>query len=156
LAGFEFDINESVGMQTDAKYLSSTMDTLRVLASNTDGRAIVNRNDLAAGMAQITKDSSAYYLIGYNSTQAPSDGKFHEIKVKVKRPGAQVRGRRGYWALNAEQTARALNPPKLEPPKPVEAALNAATARPSSASVVRTWIGTARGENGKTRMTFVW
>ena len=52
-------------------------------------------------MKQIMRDSSAYYLLGYNSTQAPSDGKFHEIKVRVKRPGVQVRARKGYWALNA-------------------------------------------------------
>src|SRR5207248_5662420 len=77
LPGFEFDINEGINLQTDSKYLTSTMDTLRVLAENTDGRAIVNRNDLAIGMKQITRDSSAYYLIGYNSSQAPSDGKFH-------------------------------------------------------------------------------
>jgi VWFA-related protein len=156
LPGFEFDINENVGLRTDAKYLTSTMDTLRVLAEQTDGRAIVNRNDIAVGMKQITRDSSAYYLIGYNSSQAPSDGKFHEIKVRVKRPGIQVRARKGYWALNAEQTARALAPPKPPAPKPVEAAITAATSRPSRASVVRTWIGTARGENGKTRVTFVW
>ena len=112
LRGFEFDINEGIGLQTDSKYLNSTMDTLRMLAENTDGRAIVNRNDLAAGMKQITRDSSAYYLLGYNSSQAPSDGKFHEIKVRVKRPGVQVRARKGYWALTQEQTARALAPPK--------------------------------------------
>src|SRR4029453_18165037 len=156
LPGFEFDINENVGLRTDAKYLASTMDTLRTLAEQTDGRAIVNRNDIAVGMKQITRDSSAYYLIGYNSSQAPSDGKFHEIKVRVKRPGIQVRARKGYWALNAEQTARALAPPKAPAPKPVEAAITAATSRPSRASVVRTWIGTTRGENGKTRVTFVW
>jgi len=158
LPAFEFDINEGggIGIQTDANYLRSTMDTLRVLAENTDGRAIVNRNDIAVGMKQITKDQSAYYLIGYNSSQAPSDGKFHEIRVRVKRPGVQVRARKGYWALNAEQTARALAPPKAAVPKPVEAAINSAIARPSRASVVRTWIGTSRGENGKTRVTFVW
>ena len=156
LPGFEFDINEGVGLQTDSKYLTSTLDTLRVLADNTDGRAIVNRNDIAAGMKQITRDSSAYYLIGYNSSQAPADGKFHEIKVRVKRPGVQTRARKGYWALNAEQTARALAPPKTGPPKPVEAALAAAVSRPSRATVVRTWIGTSRGDNGKTRITFVW
>jgi VWFA-related protein len=156
LPGFEFDINEGVGLQTDSKYLSATMDTLRTLAENTDGRAIVNRNDLAAGMRQITRDSSAYYLIGYNSSQAPSDGKFHEIRVKVKRSGVQVRARKGYWALTATETARALAGPGPATPKPVENALNTALARPSSASVVRTWIGTARGENGKTRLTFVW
>jgi VWFA-related protein len=155
LPGFEFDINEGVNIQTDSTYLRSTQDTLRELAENTDGRAIVNRNDLDVGMRQITKDSSAYYLIGYNSSQAPSDGKFHEIKVRVKRPGVQVRARKGYWALNAEQTSRALAPSKQGPPKAVETAL-ASVNRPSRAAVVRTWIGTSRGDNGKTRVTFVW
>src|SRR5215510_4894175 len=155
LPGFEFDINEGVGIRTDNKYLSNLQDTLRVLAEQTDGRAIVNRNDIAVGMKQITRDSSAYYLIGYNSSQAPSDGKFHEIKVRVKRPGVQVRARKGYWALTQEQTARALAPPKAAAPKAVEVAL-AAVNRPGRASVVRTWVGTSRGENGKTRVTFVW
>jgi VWFA-related protein len=155
LTPFEFDINEGVGLQTDTKYLNSTMDTLRQLAEQTDGRAIVNRNDLVAGMKQITRDASAYYLIGYNSSRTTSDGKFHEIKVRVKRPGVQVRARKGYWALNQEETARALAPPKPSAPKAVDTAL-AAVNRPSRASVVRTWIGTSRGENGKTRVTFVW
>src|SRR5207248_7357307 len=114
---FEVAINEGGGLQTDTKYLASTMDTLRELSEQTDGRAIVNRNDLVAGMKQITRDASAYYLIGYNSSQAPSDGKFHEIKVRVKRPGVQVRARKGYWALNQSETARALAPPKPEQPK---------------------------------------
>jgi VWFA-related protein len=156
LPGFEFDINEGIGFQTDTKYLTSTMDTLRVLAENTDGRAIVNRNDIATGMKQITRDSSAYYLIGYNSAQAPTDGKFHEIKVRVKRPGVQVRARRGYWALNREEVARATAPPKPAVPKPVELAITNAVVRPSRASVVRSWVGMSRGENGKTRVTFVW
>jgi hypothetical protein len=58
--------------------------------------------------------------------------------------------------MTAAETARALAPPKAAVPKPVENALNAATMRPSSAAVVRTWIGTSRGDNGKTRLTFVW
>jgi VWFA-related protein len=155
LAVFEHDINEGVGLESDRAMLNSTMDTLRVLADQSDGRAIVNRNDLDAGMKQIIRDSSAYYLIGYNSTQAPADGKFHEIKVRVKRPGVQVRARKGYWALTAEETARALAPPKPGLPKPVEEAL-ASVERPGRAGVIRTWIGTSRGENGKTRVTFVW
>ena len=101
LATGEFDINENVGMQRSNDSLRQTQDTLRVLADETDGRAIVNRNDLARAMKQIVADSSAYYLIGYNSTQAPQDGKFHEIKVRVKRPGVEVRARKGYWALTA-------------------------------------------------------
>src|SRR5205823_3613824 len=82
-------------------------------------------NDLDVGMKQITRDSSAYYLIGYSSSQAPTDGKFHEIKVRVKRPGAQVRARKGYWALTPTETAKAMAPPKPGPPKAVEDALAA-------------------------------
>jgi VWFA-related protein len=157
LPGFEFDINENVGsMRMDQSFLNMTMDTLRTMAENTDGRAIVNRNDLDVGMKQIMRDSSAYYLIGYNSSQAPADGKFHEIKVRVKRAGLQVRARKGYWALNREETARALAPPKPSMPKPIENAIASATSRPSKASVIRSWVGTSRGENGKTRVTFIW
>ena len=157
LAVFEFDLSEpSVGNDTDRQYLNATMDSLRTLAENTDGRAIVNRNDLATGMKQIIRDSSAYYLLGYSSTAAPSDGKFHEIKVRVKRPGLQVRARKGYWALTAEETSRALAPPKPGPPPAVTAALSNVASATTRARVIRTWVGTSRGDNGKTRVTFVW
>jgi VWFA-related protein len=155
LAAFEYDINEGAGLQTDRKALQSSQDTLRVLAGETDGRAIVNRNDLDAGLRQIVRDSSAYYLLGYNSTRAPSDGKFHQIKVRVKRPGVQIRARKGFWALSAEETARATAPPKPEAPAAITAALTNLAAA-SRRDLVRTWIGTARGENGKTRVTLAW
>ena len=138
------------------KYLNSTMDTLRMLAENTDGRAIVNRNDLAAGMKQITRDSSAYYLIGYNSTQAPTDGKFHEIKVRVKRPGVQVRARKGYWALTQEQTAARARAAQGRAAEGGRGGAGRGQSARSCVGVVRTWVGTSRGENGKTRVTFVW
>ena len=51
------------------------------------------------GLRQIVRDSSAYYLLGYTSTLAQPDGKFHKINVRVKRPGLQVRARPGYLAL---------------------------------------------------------
>jgi VWFA-related protein len=151
----EFGADRNIGAQLSRQYLNSTIDTLRTLALETDGRAIVNRNDLTAGMKQIVRDTSAYYLLGYNSTLAPTDGKFHEIKVRVKRPGVQVRARKGYWAYTADDAAKALAPPKPGPPKAVETALST-IASPARARVVRTWIGTERGTNGKTRVTFVW
>ncbi len=131
-----------------------TMDTLRVLADNTDGRAIVNSNDLEVGLRQVIRDLSAYYLIGYASDRPASDGKFHEIKVRVKRPGVQVRARKGYWTPTAEEAAKALEPPKPGPPPEVTSAL-ASLAEPRG-RVIRTWIGTSRGDSGRTRVTFVW
>lgn len=155
LAVFDFDINENVGQQTDAGSLRSTQDTLRTLAEETDGRAIVNRNDLEGGLRQVVRDSSAYYLLGYNSARAPTDGKFHEIRVRVKRPSTQVRARKGYWALTAADTAKALAPPKPGPPPAIEHALATISSKPRG-TLITTWIGTARGENGKTRVTFIW
>src|SRR6185436_3180863 len=159
LAVGEFDVSDgSVDLQTDRNYLNQTMDTLRTLAVETDGRAIVNRNDLVGGMKQIVSDVSAYYLIGYNSTQAPADGKFHEIKVRVKRPGVQVRSRKGYWALTPEEKALSTAAPKAPTPAGVTAALSSVvnTSSASKSRAIRTWLGTSKGENGKTRVTFVW
>jgi VWFA-related protein len=151
----EFGIDQNISQQTDRQYLNNTMETLRTLAFNTDGRAIVNRNDLTMGMKQIVRDTSAYYLLGYNSTSTATDGKFHEIKVRVKRQGVQVRARKGYWAFTAEDAKRALAPPKPETPKAVDAALASITT-PSRSRLVRTWIGTGRGAAGKTKITLVW
>jgi VWFA-related protein len=156
LATGEFGIDQNIGQSVDRQYLTSTMETLRTLALNTDGRAIVNRNDLTMAMKQIVRDTSAYYLLGYNSTFTATDGKFHEIKVRVKRPGVQVRARKGYWAFTVEDAKRALSPPKADPPKAVETALSAIAAPVRSSRLVRTWIGTERGTAGKTRVTIVW
>jgi hypothetical protein len=157
LAAFEYDINQGgggIGLQVDRKHLEASLDTLRALAENTDGRAIVNTNDLAKGMRQIIRDASGYYLIGYNSAQAPTDGRFHKIDVDVTRKGVDVRARKGYWAYTAEDAARA-STPRVEAPAAVTAAL-ATMVDPPRGRPARFWIGTARGENGKSKVTFAW
>jgi len=154
LSAGEFDSSTNISIRTSQDYLNSSLDALRVLAENTDGRAIVNRNDLGTAMKQIIRDSSAYYLVGY-TTQAPTDGKFHEIKVRVKRPGVQVRARRGFWAFTEEDLKRAVAGPKPGPPAAVTKAL--ATIAPlTNRRYVRTWIGNDKGDAGKTKLTFVW
>ena len=154
LTTFEYDINQGVGLQTDRANLQSTMDTLHVLADNTDGRAIVNRNDLAVGMKQIMRDASGYYLLGYTSTSA-TDGKYHTLDVKSKRPGVEVRGRKGYWAYTAEDVARATSAAKEGPPTAVANALNTLST-PAREHTVRLWTGTDRADGGQTRVMFLW
>jgi VWFA-related protein len=156
LATGEFDIDQNVGFQRSNSSLRQTQDTLRVLADETDGRAFVNRNDFGKAMKQIVTDSSAYYLLGYNSSQAPQDGKFHEIKVRVKRSGADVRSRKGYWALTMADAARTVAAAKPGPPPAVSKALSSISEPSSRTRLVRTWVGTTRGDNGKTHVTFVW
>jgi VWFA-related protein len=156
LAAFEYDINQGVSLTTDKKMLTDSIDTLRVLADNTDGRAIVNRNDLANGMKQIMRDASGYYLLGYNSSAAPTDGKFHNIDVRVKRPNVEVRSRKGYWAYTNEDVARATASPKAGPAPAVSNALNS-IAEPAHGRPARFWVGTDRGQaTGQSRVTFVW
>src|SRR5436190_15994319 len=156
LAAFEYDINQGVSLQTDRNNLGQSIDTLRVLADNTDGRAIVNRNDLAAGMKQIMRDASGYYLLGYTSTAAPTDGRFHAIDVRVKRPGVEIRHRKGYWAYTAEDVARATAPPKAGPPPEISHALNAIAIPATSGHAARFWTGTEMAAGGQTRVQFVW
>jgi VWFA-related protein len=156
LAAFEYDINQGVGLTTDRANLTQSIDTLRVLADNTDGRAIVNRNDLAAGMKQIMRDASGYYLLGYTSSSAPTDGKFHTIDVRVKRPGVDVRARKGYWAYTTEDVARATAPPKAGPPPEISHALNAIAEPANSGHAARFWTGTDAAAGGQSRVTFVW
>jgi len=161
LTPFETDLSTAgqaaVSLTTDAKMLDNTMDTLRVLAENTDGRAIVNQNDLASGMRQIIRDSSAYYLLGYTSSLTQADGRFHKINVRVKRPGLQVRARPGYLALSASEAERALTPKRPGPPPAVTQALaTLAAVTQQRRNLARTWIGMSPGADGKTKITFVW
>ena len=155
LTSFEYDINQGVSLTTDRTDLTSTTDTLRVLADNSDGRAIVNRNDLASGMKQIMRDASGYYLLGYTSAAAPTDGKYHAIDVKVKRPNVEVRFRKGYWAYSTEDVARATAGAKADAKPEITNALNAIIDPPRE-HAARFWTGTDRGANGQDRVTFVW
>jgi hypothetical protein len=102
------------------------------------------------------RDSSYYYLLGYNSTQAPSDGRFHEITVRLKRRNVNVRARKGYWALTADEIVRATRPPTPETAKPVQQALASIAPSVQAGKYVRTWLGTTRGDQGKTRVTLIW
>ena len=135
--------------------LRLTQDTLRELADDTDGRAIVERNALAAGLAQILRDSSQYYLLGYSSDASKADGKFHQIRVRVKRPKIEVRARKGYWASTAEDASRAATPVSVTP-QPVLTALDAIAAPNQEGRLVRTWVGLGRGVDGKGRVMVVW
>ncbi len=80
---------------------------LRRLAADTGGRAIVNTNNPTEQLAGVMADASAYYLVGYTPTRRTNDGKFHEIKVRVKRRGVRVTARRGYWAASEKEMTAA-------------------------------------------------
>jgi VWFA-related protein len=158
LANFEFGVEEDVTAATDRRILQESTDLLRVIAEQTDGRAIVARNDPTPALRQMVRDSGTYYLLGYTSTRSPRDGKFHEIRVRVNRRDVEVRHRRGYWALTAEDVARVAAPVRPSSPPDVSEALGSlrSTADASRARMVSTWMGALRGSGERARVTFVW
>jgi VWFA-related protein len=108
---FDSPIDDPLPLQVDRARIDDRITMLRTLAENTDGLAVVNTNDLGGMIKRVVDDLSNYYLLGYYST-GKLDGRFHSITVRVKRPGVQVRARKGYLAATpasakADTAARA-------------------------------------------------
>ena len=78
--------------------LRLSQQSLQVLADETGGFAAVNRNDLSEAFARIVRENSTYYVLGFYPSNERRDGRFRKLEVRVKRPGVQVRARRGYIA----------------------------------------------------------
>lgn len=113
--------------------VSRSTDTLREMAENTDGFAIVSTNDLVGGVRRIEDDLSAFYLLGYYSTNPAANGRFRQIEVKVSQPNVRVSARRGYLAPTAAMLAAASAPRVNTGPTTVDTALaRLATARADS------------------------
>lgn len=94
----------------------------RSVALDTGGSIVSGTAGLADAMARIARESRAYYLLGYASSNTKRDGKFRKIEVSVNRPGLEVRARRGYYAPS-EKGDRKQEEGQLDPA--VRAALDA-------------------------------
>lgn len=78
-------------------------DNLAEIAINTGGRAVFGAADMKRMVQEIVQENSSFYLLGYYPEPLVSDGKFHDLKVNVSRPGAIVRARKGYVAPSKER-----------------------------------------------------
>ena len=103
----------------DQRLLKHRTDNLIVLANNTDGFAVMNSNDLNPGLKRIADDLTSYYLLGYYSSNTKLDGRYRQLKVRIKRPDVDVRARRGYRAATAADV-EALRAAASAPPPAAE------------------------------------
>jgi VWFA-related protein len=127
LVVFDTPISEGpVSLAADGASLRARLDSLRTMADNTDGVAIVNSNDLDRGLRRVVDDLSSYYLLGYYSSNTKADGGYRTIKVRVKRSGVDVRHRRGYRAATKADLAEiaSVTAAKASPPSPVAGAVS--------------------------------
>jgi VWFA-related protein len=123
----------TVSPSVDRSRLRDRIESLRTLAANTDGLAVVDSNDIEGGIRRIIDDLTSYYLLGYYTSNDTPDGTFRAIKVRVKREGVEVRARRGYVSPTREEieAGRRLTTAAEQRPagmSPVQTALQSLTA----------------------------
>lgn len=82
---------------------TDSQQTMLDIAQETGGRAYINQNEIKFGVERAFQDSAASYTLGYYPENKKYDGKYRQIKVKVKRDGVEVRNRRGYFAVDPTQ-----------------------------------------------------
>jgi VWFA-related protein len=78
--------------------LAATQDTLTTMAEDTGGRAFFDSNTFGAVFDRVVNDTSAYYVLGYSSSNPARDGRFRRIKVRLKRTDLKLEYRSGYYA----------------------------------------------------------
>ena len=90
------DLDETVDPTDFQTHIRKTQDSLRVLAEETGGIAIVNQNNFDKGLKRIDAETSDYYVVGYYSTNPDPLKRTRKIEVKVKREGLNVWSRTSY------------------------------------------------------------
>jgi VWFA-related protein len=77
-------------------HIQKTHSSMKTLAENTGGFALLNSNDFDPALKRIDAETSDYYVLGYYSTNQDSSKRVRELEVKVKRPDVRVSSRRFY------------------------------------------------------------
>ncbi len=124
MRGMDAAWNSTLGALNDANIQINTVDadglggpsrywgsggilSQQEIATRTGGTAYFHRNDLDAAMASGIAESRSGYTLGFYVSDM--DGKYHDLKVHVDRPGLQLTHRLGYYAQReavAEITTR--------------------------------------------------
>ena len=98
MVGASYHASQRGAPSTNAPRFISNLDTMQELAERTGGRAFYNRNDIDKAVRTAADDGRVTYTLAYYPAGEP-DNKYHNIKVRVLRPGLNVRHRSGYFAF---------------------------------------------------------
>jgi VWFA-related protein len=90
------DIDEQVDPTQWSDYLRKSQDSLRVIAEETGGIAVVNQNDFDKALKRIDAETSDYYVLGYTSTNSDPSRRRRQIEVRVTRKDMTVFYRKEY------------------------------------------------------------
>jgi VWFA-related protein len=111
--------------------MDATIDSMVLLAQQTGGRAFYNSSDIASALRATLDESTVTYRLAFEPAHNQWDGRFRRIRVKVRRPGVQLRHRQGYLAqaepaLTAAEGLRLLRDATASPLQLHHVALTAA------------------------------
>jgi len=98
------DIDQQVDPQQWNEFVRKSQDSLRVIAEETGGLAVVNQNDFSKALKRIDAETSDYYVLGYISKNPDPTKRRRQIEVKVTRKGAAVWFRKEYVIKAAPPT----------------------------------------------------
>jgi VWFA-related protein len=90
------DLDEQLDPVEYGEHVRKTQDSLRVLADETGGIAVVNQNDFDKALKRIDAETSDYYVLGYTSSNPDPLKRTRKIEVKVTRPDMRVISRTSY------------------------------------------------------------
>ncbi|MEO8683034.1 MAG: VWA domain-containing protein [Vicinamibacterales bacterium] len=91
------DLDETLDPVEYSEYVRKSQDSLRVLAEETGGIAVVNQNNFDKALKRIDAETSDYYVLGYYSTNPDPLKRTRKIEVKLTdKPGLSVWSRTSY------------------------------------------------------------
>jgi hypothetical protein len=91
-----FSVNTATGVEAKVRAGVFPERSLEYLSKMTGGKYFYDVNYYSKNAEGIQTATSNYYVLGY-SIASTWDGKFHDIRVEVKRPGYVVAAQRGYF-----------------------------------------------------------
>ena len=117
---------------------------LRTLTTESGGRLFAGPAERDAGFARMMTDLDAHYVLSYRAPHG-NDGRFHTLKVAVKRQDANVIARAGYLAAMSDATRAALAAPASAPVRVLR-----------RSALIQSWSGVTPAEDGRALVMVTW
>jgi VWFA-related protein len=90
------DAGQQIDQDEWTAHIQKAQASMRTLAENTGGFALLNANDFGPGLKRVDAETSDYYVLGFYSSNRDGAKRVRELEVKVRRPGLKVSSRRFY------------------------------------------------------------
>src|SRR5580700_1737590 len=76
----------------------NTQEVMATLSSDTGGKSFFDSNDFSPAFERVQRDTSAYYVIGFRSSDIRKDGRYRRLSIKINRSDVKLEYRPGYYA----------------------------------------------------------